>query len=225
MKKNLCILTLLAIVFMCTTSLTNAQASSTFKVSLGYGSNQKEEVLKLQNFLYSLGYLKVNPTGVFLSLTKKAVADFQLAEGVSPASGYFGPLTRGVANQKTLATNEQPSVQSETRAEVSLKTVTSSTNPFAANAISSQEKTVTWSTKNYPIDAGVNINLVRKISDNPISYSFVRSIYTDSRNDGIENWIPQVGENADDLFVEVTCSNSYLFASGCQFSNSPMKVN
>lgn len=54
-------------------------------------------VVVLQGLLSELGYLQV-PTGVpfgyYGTLTKNAVAAYQMSRGVTPTSGYFGPLTK-----------------------------------------------------------------------------------------------------------------------------------
>lgn len=51
------------------------------------------EVSVIQNFLYPQ-YLKVKPTGAFYGLTRAAVAQFQKDNGIFPARGYIGSLTR-----------------------------------------------------------------------------------------------------------------------------------
>ncbi len=40
-------------------------------------------------------------TNTFGTLTLNALIEFQKKEGIKPASGYFGPVTRGVANDGT----------------------------------------------------------------------------------------------------------------------------
>lgn len=90
---------------------------------------------------------------------------------------------------------------------------------------SGEVKNINWQTSNYPVDAGVNINLVRKISDSPREFALVRTIETDTLNDGKESWVPQAGENLGDLYVEVTCSNDYQFKVGCSISSEPIKIN
>ncbi len=192
----------------------------TFNVSLGYNSKQRDEVLKLQNFLFDLGYLKVKPTGLYLSLTQKAVSDFQRAEGVVPASGYFGPLTRRAANDRVLSLGNNFS-----EAEVAIYDVQTSSSNNTASVILSRSKTVTWRTSNYPTDAGVNINLIRKNSTYPQSFSFVRAIAKNSINDGVEVWMPLDGEDTGDLYIEVTCSDTYKYPSGCHLLGAPVKVN
>jgi|GEM_PF-6874769 len=52
------------------------------------------EVSTLQDFLQSRGYLSTEPTGYFGLLTQKAVMSFQNSSGITPASGYVGPITR-----------------------------------------------------------------------------------------------------------------------------------
>ncbi|HPS21583.1 MAG TPA: right-handed parallel beta-helix repeat-containing protein, partial [Candidatus Paceibacterota bacterium] len=64
------------------------------------------EVKELQKFLNTHGY-QVSTTGAgslgnettkFGSLTQKALIKFQLANKISPAVGYFGPITRALVN-------------------------------------------------------------------------------------------------------------------------------
>lgn len=59
-----------------------------------------DEVKLLQNVLKKLGYFPANQeiTGFYGSLTKKAVADFQKANGID-AVGYVGPKTRETLNK------------------------------------------------------------------------------------------------------------------------------
>jgi len=61
--------------------------------NLSVGS-QGDDVSSLQEFLQGQGYLSVQPTGYFGSLTSQAVAKWQASQGVS-AVGSFGPLSRG----------------------------------------------------------------------------------------------------------------------------------
>jgi peptidoglycan hydrolase-like protein with peptidoglycan-binding domain len=63
-------------------------------VNLTVGS-RGAEVTKLQQILVSQGLLNVAPTGYFGVLTKRAVATYQAKNGITPAVGYFGPITRG----------------------------------------------------------------------------------------------------------------------------------
>lgn len=94
-----------------------------------------------------------------------------------------------------------------------------------ASAVLAGAKTISWQTADYPANAGVNINLIRQISDSPREFTLVRTLETDTPNDGKETWVPQNGENSDDLYVEVTCSNDYQFRAGCSLSSDPIRVN
>lgn len=75
---------------------TPAASSYTFTKNLTLGS-KGDDVTALQQVLVSGGYLNM-PQGVaygyFGGLTKSALIAWQKAKGVSPASGYFGPLSR-----------------------------------------------------------------------------------------------------------------------------------
>jgi peptidoglycan hydrolase-like protein with peptidoglycan-binding domain len=60
------------------------------------------DVRDLQKFLNARGFMIAgsgagssgNETEYFGSLTRLALARFQAAHGISPAAGYFGPITR-----------------------------------------------------------------------------------------------------------------------------------
>ncbi|MDO8557269.1 MAG: peptidoglycan-binding domain-containing protein [Candidatus Jorgensenbacteria bacterium] len=75
-----------------------AQADGLFSTDLYFGMQGSTEVTKLQEFLTSEGVYNGPITGNFFSLTLKGVRDYQTREGISPAAGYFGPLTRVKAN-------------------------------------------------------------------------------------------------------------------------------
>ena len=64
-----------------------------FSRSLTIGS-RGDDVTALQNFLASKGHFKVATTGYFGPITAAAVAQWQASNGVTPASGFFGPLSR-----------------------------------------------------------------------------------------------------------------------------------
>src|SRR6202034_248555 len=74
---------------------------SQFTANLQIGSTGPEVKL-LQEDLNSKGFTVAstgpgspgNETDMFGSLTKAALAKFQKANGISPAAGYFGPITR-----------------------------------------------------------------------------------------------------------------------------------
>lgn len=85
-------------------SVTSA-AVSVFKANLTIGS-LGSEVKALQQFLNSHGYPVAasgagspgNETTRFGALTKAALIKYQKAKGITPAVGYFGPITRAAMN-------------------------------------------------------------------------------------------------------------------------------
>ncbi len=56
------------------------------------------DIQALEMFLAGRGFLTVPGNGIFTVYTRDAVARFQAANGISPASGYVGPLTRMYVN-------------------------------------------------------------------------------------------------------------------------------
>jgi hypothetical protein len=84
-----------------TTGSVTSTAVSVFKSNLTVGS-LGSEVKALQEFLNAKGYTIAtsgpgssgNETTRFGSLTRAALIKYQKAKGITPAVGYFGPLTR-----------------------------------------------------------------------------------------------------------------------------------
>ena len=70
-------------------------ATYNFTRSLTVGS-QGADVTALQDYLTSTGHFIYSggSTGRFGAVTKAALVAWQAANGVSPASGYFGPVSR-----------------------------------------------------------------------------------------------------------------------------------
>lgn len=88
-----------------TTGSVTSVAVRVFKANLTVGS-LGSEVRALQQFLNSHGYPVAasgpgssgNETAWFGPATKAALAAYQKAKGITPAAGYFGPLTRAAVN-------------------------------------------------------------------------------------------------------------------------------
>lgn len=88
-----------------TENISTTTMSSTFKfnrnLTVGYSG---VDVIELQSKLETLGYLKM-PSGVakgfFGQLTRKALIEYQVANNINPAVGYFGPITRQSLNRNT----------------------------------------------------------------------------------------------------------------------------
>jgi peptidoglycan hydrolase-like protein with peptidoglycan-binding domain len=85
---------------------TSTTSKYLFKRSLESGS-KGDDVKALQKFLNANGYIvaksgsgsKGSETTTFGPATKSALIKFQKAKGITPALGYFGPLTRGVVGK------------------------------------------------------------------------------------------------------------------------------
>ena len=69
--------------------------------------DEGQDVYELQKYLNQAGYVVAasgagspgNETTYFGPATQAALIKFQQAHGISPAAGYFGPVTRGVVNR------------------------------------------------------------------------------------------------------------------------------
>jgi len=80
-------------VFIFLTLSSNVRACDWGCRNIYYGLNQNSDVKILQQFLKDNNYYQGPVTGNFLSLTKKAVIDFQIKNNIAPASGYVGSQT------------------------------------------------------------------------------------------------------------------------------------
>jgi peptidoglycan hydrolase-like protein with peptidoglycan-binding domain len=76
---------------------TGLVANALVSRDLYFGMRNSNDVMTLQSFLLSRGYYNGPVTGNFLGLTLVGVKNFQKANGL-PVTGYFGPLSRKLAN-------------------------------------------------------------------------------------------------------------------------------
>jgi peptidoglycan hydrolase-like protein with peptidoglycan-binding domain len=77
---------------------TSSSAAVMFNKDLTIGSTGSD-VTALQNWLIAKGYsIPAGATGYFGAQTQAAVAAYQAANGITPAAGYFGPITRAKVN-------------------------------------------------------------------------------------------------------------------------------
>lgn len=97
--------------------LVPSAAFASFDVDLRYGSSGAE-VLELQEFLTAEGVYTGPITGNFFSLTLAGVKAFQARENITPVSGFFGPLTRGSANDKLKVELVESDAEASTTPEV-----------------------------------------------------------------------------------------------------------
>ncbi|MFA6227307.1 MAG: peptidoglycan-binding domain-containing protein [Candidatus Paceibacterota bacterium] len=105
-----------------------ASSSYTFAKDLTVGS-RGADVTALQNLL------GVSPaTGYFGSLTKAAVIQYQLSKGITPPAGYVGPKTRAVLNASVTTTTTTTTIPSGTDLSVTL----AATSPAAGSIVAGQ---------------------------------------------------------------------------------------
>ena len=81
-------------------------SSAFFEKNLSFGLQKNSDVLALQELLTDEGLYTGPITGNFFSLTLKAVKNFQTVNGITPVSGYVGPLTRAKLNEKLNLSDE-----------------------------------------------------------------------------------------------------------------------
>lgn len=106
---------------------------ASFDQNLSYGS-KGQSVKELQDFLVDQGEYTGPSTGSFYSLTRKAVINFQVKNEIQPASGYFGNLTRSVANK--ILSDEL--IQSNNQALQETSTTTPNTEPTLKDTLVAQ---------------------------------------------------------------------------------------
>ncbi len=116
-------------------------------------------------------------------------------------------------------------VTTQPKTTVGVQSVTASSPQTAAAILAgTSSRTITWTTTTYPANAGVNINLLKKTTASPATYTLVRRLATDTPNTGTFTWTPKAGEVSADLYIEVTCSTTYTFTQGCQISSQVIKA-
>lgn len=80
-----------------TSTASSSVSQYVFKTYLGVGA-RGVAVTELQKKLAALGYFNTEASGYFGAITKKAVQDFQKAQGIEQV-GYVGPATRAALNK------------------------------------------------------------------------------------------------------------------------------
>ncbi len=100
MTKSKIIAFVAAAVLLCTTSVS---AATMFTKNMGFGMRDTE-VSALQFRLNTEVGTSLPGTTYFGSLTRSAVKSYQTMKGITPVSGYVGPLTRAALNNSTAPT-------------------------------------------------------------------------------------------------------------------------
>jgi peptidoglycan hydrolase-like protein with peptidoglycan-binding domain len=140
---------------------------ATFNRSLSYGMTGTD-VSQLQQFLADEGLYSGPITDYFGSLTQSAVIAFQNKEGITPAAGYVGALTRAEINI-ILAANPD-------------WTTTLSNNNSYTNVDSNPVESPAYSSNGIPAGASAECR------DGTYSFSEHRS-GTCSHHGGVEDWL------------------------------------
>ena len=140
---------------------TTTTGGYTFNVNLTVGS-RGADVTALQNFLIGKGYtISAGATGYFGAQTKAALASYQSAKGISPAVGYFGPLTRASVNSMNGTT---------TTTTTSSGTLCPNGMTLASNCVSAPSTTTTTTTSGITTPG---VEGILTVSAGPISNSVV----------------------------------------------------
>jgi hypothetical protein len=104
---------LVPILFFNTFSIISAQTITQFNNNLYWNvpSTYSSDVKMLQQFLTNQGLYTGPINGSYLTQTYNAVVAFQKANGINPATGYFGPETRTKANAIISSSNTKTTSQ------------------------------------------------------------------------------------------------------------------
>ncbi len=74
-------------------------SAKTVDSNLYFGITNNSDVQMLQEFLTDQGVYSGPITGNFFSLTLAGVKNYQIQNNITPAAGFFGPITRAKANE------------------------------------------------------------------------------------------------------------------------------
>jgi hypothetical protein len=129
-----------------------------------------------------------------------------------------------VAASYQIRSNDKPSTGESLTTTVQVISIGKPTGTAAIFKADTSTSEITWNASGYPKNVGVNIHLLRKVSNSPSAYELVRQIVVNTPNDGKEMWTALPNESGDDLYIEVTCSTSFEFTQGCSVASLPLQV-
>jgi len=86
-------------------------------------------------------------------------------------------------NYNSGSNKEAEKVTNDGLTTVSIQSVENASSEDVAGAVLAGSKTVKWETSNYPTGVGVNLNLIRKVSDSPIKFELGASKIVLRRDD------------------------------------------
>ncbi|MCE9585619.1 peptidoglycan-binding protein [Candidatus Nomurabacteria bacterium] len=117
-----------------------ASADVSFNKNLSYGMKNNPDVARLQTFLQQQGYYNGPVSGNYFTLTQQAVRSFQVKNNISPASGYFGTMTRGVVNSITAKSDSVSSILPSGCTSTSIYSITTGESCVSLNSLSDAAK-------------------------------------------------------------------------------------
>jgi hypothetical protein len=82
---------------------------------------------------------------------------------------------------------------------------------------------IRWTSTNYAAPT-VSIDIIRKVSDNPISYELVRQVASSTENDGDAVWVPAMSDVGPDTYVVVGCAISDQACTATPLPPQPLAV-
>ncbi|MEI6057587.1 MAG: LamG domain-containing protein [bacterium] len=86
-------------------------------------------------------------------------------------------------------------------------------------------KTLQWKPASYPTGIVLHAILLKKTSDSPANYSFVRVVDMNIQNTGTYTWSPQVSEIDGNYFIEITCGNNATPSQACPVGAYFLRIN
>ncbi len=122
-----------------------------------------------------------------------------------------------ISSNKTLSV-----VDTQTPSNLAVSIISINDEDGLAAIFSANSKEIKWISNNFSSNSTVDINLLRKISGDPIQYELVRKIAENTPNDGSYLWIPKGDELNQGLYLEVTCA-SYSEIR-CVVSGNPLSI-
>ncbi len=151
--------------YVCTTATNTSNACYVFSVDLSVAKNSShKDVAVLQKFLADKGFYTAptDPSGVYGIYTGGAVGWYQESVGITPGTGYVGPLTRSKLNAACMGgstTTVTPPVSTQT--PVPIPPVTQSSAPVIDSLSLSSGPAgtrVTVNVRNFPDHANNSIS-------------------------------------------------------------------
>jgi hypothetical protein len=129
--------------------------------------------------------------------------------------GLIALIIVGVIVAGVVVTNHRSSISAVSEGAAPLSNITS-------EIALGNTQNVTWNSND--ISSGrVTVNVIRKVSDNPATYSLVRTVAISTENDGSATWVPSNKDLGGNLYVEIGCTKT---ASACRadISSSQLAV-